>query len=129
MKRLLIPISLILLLSCVSTNSMDEFRPSSYGDFVFDAFKSYWMSLDMDTTISIDPSKWKTFRDAQNRLQIYDINFYKEFIVRTLQRDKLWVKYTPNRTKYEADHLGKSYKDQIVEIIANYWKFQKGEWK
>jgi len=129
MKKLLIPISFILLISCVTSPSIDKFRPSSYGDFVFDAFKSYWMSLDMDTTINIDPSKWKTFQDAQNKLQIYDIDFYKEFIVRTLQRDKLWVKYTQDRTEYEADHPGKSYKDQIVEIIANYWKSRKGEWK
>lgn len=129
MKKLLIPISFILLISCTPQLSMDQFRPSSYGDFVFDAFKSYWMSLDVDITINIDPSKWKTFQDAQNELQTYGIDFCKEFVVRTLQRDKLWVKYTSNRTKYETDHPGKSYKDQLIEIIINYWKFKKEEWK
>ena len=107
--------------SCLEKTDLKEFRPSDYSDFVYTAFKNYWKVMDDEVVAKVNPKDWTSFKSVDTELKKYDVDFEKEFITRTLKKDKLWSKYISDRKKYESDNPGKTYKDQIIYYISEMY--------
>jgi len=99
--------------------------PKEYVSFILEGYKDFWDVLDDSEKKGIDVDRWVSFEAMQLNFEENDVDIKTEFVTRMLINDKSWVNYSDARKAYLKFNPGKTFYDQIAEIIKDNWTTAK----